>query len=126
MSSWGSKFSNLQQVGDFSIFGSKSSHVQGVILKIILALVFNFRLGNLQGYLGKSPRGVGLFFTYFFQPSKKKSPTPWGFSQVCWLMKIFDEVQLFQKYHPPQTKMEYLFDLCISSNLKGIVIKCCL
>ena len=31
---WGSKFSNLKQVGDFSIFGSKSSHVQGVILKI--------------------------------------------------------------------------------------------
>ena len=31
---WGSKFSNLKQVGDFSICGSKSSHLQGVILKI--------------------------------------------------------------------------------------------
>ena len=27
--------SNLQQVGDFSVFGSKSSLVQGVILKSI-------------------------------------------------------------------------------------------
>ena len=47
MSSWGweSKFTNLRQVGDFSIFGSKNSQIQGVILKIILALVFNFRLG---------------------------------------------------------------------------------
>ena len=38
---WGSKFSKLEQVGDFSIFGYKSSHVQGVFLKIILALVKN-------------------------------------------------------------------------------------
>ena len=30
---WGSKFWNLQQVGDFSILGSKRSRVQGVILK---------------------------------------------------------------------------------------------
>ena len=29
---WGSKFSNLQQVGDFSFFGSKSSLLPGVIL----------------------------------------------------------------------------------------------
>ena len=36
--------SNLQQVGDFSIFGSKSSHVQGVILKIGYFSFFNFRL----------------------------------------------------------------------------------
>ena len=28
---WASKFSNLLQVGDFAIFGSKSSHVQFVI-----------------------------------------------------------------------------------------------
>ena len=44
MSSWGSwsKISKLQQVGDFSIFGSKSSHVQGVILKgIFLFLIFD-------------------------------------------------------------------------------------
>ena len=32
------KFSNLLQLGDFSIFRSKSSNVQGVFLKIILAL----------------------------------------------------------------------------------------
>ena len=51
---WGSKFSNLQQVGDFSILGSKSSLVQGVILKIILALVFNFRLGTYKFPSGSS------------------------------------------------------------------------
>ena len=45
---WGSKFSILKQVGDFSIFGSKSSHVQVVSLKIILALVFNIRLGTYK------------------------------------------------------------------------------
>ena len=55
---WGSKFSNLQQVGDFSIFGSKSSHVQGVILKIILALVFNFRL-VVMGRDGRTGRTDG-------------------------------------------------------------------
>ena len=49
-----SKFSNLQKVGDFSIFWSKSSHVQGVILKIILALVFNFRLGTYNDPSGSS------------------------------------------------------------------------
>ena len=39
---WGTKFSNLQQVGDFSIFGSKSSHVQRVILnRIFLFLIFD-------------------------------------------------------------------------------------
>ena len=34
MSSWGSwpKISKLAQLGDFSFFGSKSSHVQSVIL----------------------------------------------------------------------------------------------
>ena len=31
---WGLKFSNLQQLGDFSICGSKSSHVHGVILTL--------------------------------------------------------------------------------------------
>ena len=44
MSSWGrgSNFSNLQQVGDFSTFGSKSSHVQGVNLKgIFIFLIFD-------------------------------------------------------------------------------------
>ena len=40
---WGSKFSNLKQVGDFSIFGSKNSHVQGVILKFRY-FSFNFRI----------------------------------------------------------------------------------
>ena len=37
---WGSKYSKSQWVGDFSIFGSKSSHIQIVILKIILAPCF--------------------------------------------------------------------------------------
>ena len=45
---WGSKFSNLQAVSDFSIFGSKSSHVQGVILKFWVFFFFNFRLGILK------------------------------------------------------------------------------
>ena len=43
---WGSKFSNLQAVSDFSIFGSKSSHVQVVILKILYFSFFNFRVGT--------------------------------------------------------------------------------
>ena len=51
---WGSKFSNLQQVGDFSIFWSKSLHVQGVILKIGYFSFFNFRLGNYNVPAGSS------------------------------------------------------------------------
>ena len=53
----------LQQVGDFSIFGSKSSHVQSVILKIILGgakfwvfFFFNFRLYNVPS--GSSARSL--------------------------------------------------------------------
>ena len=45
---WGSNLSNIQAVSDFSIFGSKSSHVQGVILKFWVFFFFNFRLGILK------------------------------------------------------------------------------
>ena len=37
---WGSKYSKSKWVGHFFIFGSKSSHIQVVILKIILAPFF--------------------------------------------------------------------------------------
>ena len=37
---WGPKFPKTPKVGDYSIFGFKSSHVQVVILKIILAPFF--------------------------------------------------------------------------------------
>ena len=45
---WGSKFSNLLAVSDFSIFGPKSSHLQDVILKFWVFFFFNFRLGILK------------------------------------------------------------------------------
>ena len=46
--------SNLQQVGDFSIFGSKSSHVHGVILKIGYFSFLNVRLGTYNFPSGSS------------------------------------------------------------------------
>ena len=54
---------NLKQVGDVCIFGSESSHVQIVILKIILESgvpnfgffsFFNFRLGTFNVPSGSS------------------------------------------------------------------------
>ena len=62
---WGSKFSNLPQVGAFSIFGPKGSHAQAVILKIGYFSFFNFRLctynvppGSRPKHLNTRPKAV--------------------------------------------------------------------
>ena len=62
MSSWGSwsKFSKLKQVGDFSIFRSKSSHVQRVFWKlgIFLFLIFDYRNDSRISTKKSQNRGV--------------------------------------------------------------------
>ena len=37
-------------------------------------------------------------------------------------MKIFDETQMLQRHHPPQTKSANLLDLSISSKFKAIFL----
>ena len=64
---WGSNFSKSPQVGDFSIFRSKSSHVQGVILKIILAPFFysstySLPLGSSAGFTQTRREAPSLVF----------------------------------------------------------------
>ena len=82
------------------------------------------------GVSREKPQGSGAFFHllfYYFlaKQQQKKKPHPWDFSQVCWLLKIFDEIQVLQRYNPRQTKSAYLLDPSNSSDLKGTLLSLC-
>ena len=106
----GSKFSNLHLVADFSIFWSKSSHVQVVILKIGYFSFFNLRLGTYNVPSGSSATSLTTSAKrelFYIQPQLThlsyilwKKWTKIGLEVICrWIrkLKITQELQ-YKKY----------------------------
>ena len=54
------------------------------------------RINDIQGVLGKNPRGWGFFSPNLTEPSRKKKPTPWGFFRIFGeIFQLSDCIRLF-------------------------------